>query len=124
MAAVVDQGGLNAGSIPLGGTRPAMVPAIGLPWEAAVPLALAAAEVQMAVTGLKGLAYAVGLMVAIGLPLRVWVSYDWYAIRAVGVWLRTMGPALDVRSWGGATVSPFPLHPKWLKRETRGMWHV
>lgn len=121
MAATAGDDGLNAGPIPLGATRPAMVPFVGLPIEAAVPLIVAAAEVQMAVTGLQGVAYAALLLVVVGLPLRVWVSYDWYAIRNVALWLRTMGPAVDGPAWGGATVSPMPAHPRNRRRETRGM---
>lgn len=113
---------LKTGTIPLGGTRPAMVPGIGLPWDAAVPMLFVAAEVQMAVTGVQGAAYAALLLAVIGLPLRVWVSYDWYAVRNVFVYLRTMAPALDARAWGGSTVSHFPLHPKARAREVRGMW--
>ena len=60
-----------------------MVPFVGLPFSAAVPLLFAAAEVQMAVGGLKGVGYAALLLVAVGLPLRAWVSYDWYAIEVL-----------------------------------------
>ena len=116
-----EEDGLRTGPIPLGATRPPMVPGIGLPFSAAVPLVVAAAEVQVAAAGLKGVAYAALLLVAVGLPLRVWVSFDWYAIECVFVWLRTMGPALDARRWGGSTASHFPLNPKALAAEIRGM---
>ena len=119
-----DEDGLRAGPIPLGATRPPMVPMVGLPWSAAVPLVVAAAEVQMAVTGLQGVVYAAVLLLALGLPLRIWVSYDWYAIENVFVWLRTMGPALDATRWGGSTASHFPLHPRRLREEVRGSAHV
>lgn len=121
MAATIEEDGLHTGPVPLGATRPPMVPFVGLPFSAAVPLVVAAAEVQMAVTGLQGVAYALVLLATVGLPLRVWVSYDWYAIENVALWLRTMGPALDATRWGGSTASHAPLLPKWLARETRGM---
>ena len=41
----------RSGPIHLGATRPPMVPGLGIPFSAAVPTLLAAAEVQMAVTG-------------------------------------------------------------------------
>jgi type IV secretory pathway VirB3-like protein len=113
---------LTSGPIHLGATRPPMVPHIGLPLSAAVPLLLIAVEVQMAVTGIKGVAYAVGVLIAIGAPLRVWVSYDWYAIECLMAAARTSLPAMDSRMWGGASVSPFPVSTK--RRETRGMTHA
>jgi len=61
------------------------------------------------------------LLVAVGLPLRAWVSYDWYAIEVLMAWGRTSGPALDSARWGGASVSHFPLHPRHRRREPRGM---
>lgn len=121
MDAAEEPRGPRTGPIPLGATRPPMVPFVGLPFSAAVPLLFAAAEVQMAVGGLKGVGYAALLLVSIGLPLRAWVSYDWYAIEVLMAWGRTSGPALDSARWGGATVSPFPLHPRHRRREPRGM---
>ncbi len=100
---------LRAGPIHLGATRPPMVPGLGIPFTAAGPLLLAAAEVQMAVTGLLGLAYAAGLVAVVAGTLRIWVAYDWYAMECVMVWARTSGPALDNRRWGGSSVSHFPL---------------
>lgn len=101
-----------------------MVPRIGLPFSAAVPICIAAAEIQMAVTGLQGLAYAAAFAVATWLPLRIWVSFDWYAIEVIIAWCRTAGPAMDNSKWGGSSVSHFPIHPKRLAEEVRGIWHV
>lgn len=113
--------GPRGGPIPLGATRPPMVPFVGLPFSAAIPLLFAGAEVQMAVGGLQGLAYAALLAAAVGAPLRAWVSHDWYAVEVLAAWARTSGPALDSARWGGASVSPFPLRPRHRRREPRGM---
>ena len=117
-----DDDTLRSGPIHLGATRPPMVPFVGLPLSAAVPLLLAAVEVQMAVTGLKGLAYAAGLCLAVGAPLRLWVAHDWYAIECLSVAARTSLPALDNRRWGGATVSHAPIRDR--RGEARGSVHV
>jgi type IV secretory pathway VirB3-like protein len=108
-AAIQEEDELRDGPIHLAATRPPMVPLLGIPLSAAVPTLLAASEVQMAVTGLQGLLYAAGIVLAVTVPLRVWVSYDWYAVECLMVWARTSGPALDNRRWGGASVSHFPL---------------
>ncbi|NOG73586.1 MULTISPECIES: VirB3 family type IV secretion system protein [Roseicella] len=111
---------LRAGPIHLGATRPPMVPGLGIPFTAAVVVLLGAAEVQMAVTGWQGLLYAAGLIAAVAGPLRIWVSYDWYAMECLFVWARTSGPALDNRRWGGSTVSHFPLKPSSIRGLTAG----
>ena len=108
---MADEDERRSGPIHLGATRPPMVPGLGIPFSAAVPTLLVAAEVQMAVTGLQGLAYAAGIVLAVTLPLRVWVSFDWYAVECLMAWARTAGPAFDNRRWGGASLSHFPLRP-------------
>ena len=115
--AALEEDELRAGPIHLAATRPPMVPGLGIPFTAAVPTLFAATEVQMAVTGWQGLLYAAGIVLAITVPLRVWTSYDWYAVECLMAWARTSGPALDNRRWGGASVSHFPLRPT----EPRGM---
>ncbi len=107
----------RSGPIHLGATRPPMVPWLGIPFSAAVPMLLIAAEVQMAVTGLQGLAYAIGIVLLVTVPVRIWVAYDWYAIECVIAWARTAGPAFDNPRWGGSSVSPFPVRPA----EPRGL---
>lgn len=113
---------LSSGPIHLGATRPAMVPYIALPLSAAVPLLLVAVEIQMAVTGIKGVIGALVTFAIIAAPLRVWVSYDWYAVECLMVAARTSAPGLDNSRWGGATVSHFPIRD--TRGETRGMTHV
>lgn len=112
---------LASAPIPLGATRPAMVPRVGIPLSAALPLGVIAAEVQMIVTGIWGFVYAFLVFGAFALPLRAWVTYDWYGMEVLRVWLRTSGPAFDNHLWGGSTLSPAPLRPKNLRREIRGM---
>ena len=107
----LEEGERKAGPVHLGATRPPMVPGLGIPFSAAVPTLLAAAEVQMAVTGIQGLLYAAGIVLAVTVPLRVWVSFDWYAVECLMAWARTAGPAFDNRRWGGSSLSHFPLHP-------------
>jgi len=115
--------GVRTGAIPLGATRPPMVPIIGLPFSAAVPLLLIATEVQIGVSGIKGMAYAALIVAAIALPLRAWVSFDWYAIDVLLAWARTSGRALDATRWGGSSLSHFPIHPAHRAAEPRGMLH-
>jgi type IV secretion system protein VirB3 len=94
-----------------------MVPYFGIPFSAAVLLLFVAAETQMLYSGLRGVAYALMITVPIGLPLRWWCAYDWYAVNNLALWARTSGASLDSRRWGGASVSHFPLRP----REVRGV---
>jgi type IV secretory pathway VirB3-like protein len=111
-----------SGPIPLGATRPPMVPRIGLPFSAAVPIVICMVEIQMSVTGLQGLLYAAAFGAAVWLPLRVWVSFDWYAIEVLMAWCRTAGPAMDNAKWGGSSVSHFPINPRRLAEEVRGIY--
>ena len=60
---------LASAPIPLGATRPAMVPRVGIPLSAALPLGVIAAEVQMIVTGIWGFVYAFLVFGAFALPL-------------------------------------------------------
>jgi type IV secretory pathway VirB3-like protein len=106
-----------SGVIHLAATRPPMVPILGIPFSAAVPLVLLAAEVQMQIQGIRGLLYAAGIIATVTGPLRIWVSYDWYAVECLMAWARTAAAALDSRYWGGASVSHFPLRPA----EPRGL---
>jgi type IV secretory pathway VirB3-like protein len=121
MSAAEDEVELMAGDIPIGGTRPPMVPRIGIPLSAALPLGVVCVEVQMAITGFLGVVYAAVILLAIAVPLRVWISFDWYGLEVLMVWLRTMARALDRWKWGGASMSPFPLHPKNRQADRRGV---
>lgn len=121
---VAEEVELVSGPVPLGAVRPPMVPRIGLPFSAAMPILIVAAEIQIGVHGLLGVAYALGFIVAVILPLRVWVSFDWYAIEILLAWGRTSGSALDNATWGGSSVSHFPINPRSLRREVRGIFDV
>lgn len=116
-AALLEEPELSAAPIPLGATRPAMVPRVGIPLAAALPLGVVASEVQMVVTGLWGVFYAALVFGAIALPLRAWVAYDWYGLEVLRVWSRTAGPCFDADRWGGTTLSPAPLSLRALRRE-------
>jgi type IV secretion system protein VirB3 len=105
----VEEDDLVQGPIYIGDTRPPMVPFLGIPFSAAVPLLFVATETQMLFGGLTGVAYALAITAPIALPLRWWCSYDWYAVENVILWMRTSGPAMDGRRWGGASLSHFPL---------------
>ena len=117
MSAAFEEVERKSGPVHLAATRPPMVPGLGIPFTAAVPMLLAAAEIQMAVTGWRGFLYAAGIVIAITVPLRIWVSFDWYAVECLMAWARTSGPAMDNRFWGGASLSHYPLRPA----EPRGL---
>jgi type IV secretory pathway VirB3-like protein len=112
------------GMIPLGATRPPLVPWIGLPFSACLLLGLVCVELAMFWGGLSGTISAAGLFVAIWAPLRWWVERDWYALAVIGVWFRTSSAAFDAPRWGGATITHFPLSPRHRRQEVRGLWHV
>ena len=119
-----DEVDLTRGIIPLGPTRPAMVPRIGLPFLAALPLCFVGVQIAMALTGLQGIAAGLIVMACIGLPLRLWVSYDWYAVNVLMTFIQTACRSLDSHTYGGSTVSHFPLHPKNRRNIIRGIGHV
>lgn len=113
---------LRSGVLHIAATRPSMVPWVGLPYSAAIPLIFVCIEVTLLVGGFRGWGYGIGIFIAVAAPLRVLVSRDWYAVDVARVALATTALALDSRSWGGNTVSHFPIRPD-LNRP-RGCSHV
>lgn len=115
-----DEEDLKTGPVHIADTRPAMVPGLGIPLSAATPLLFVAAEVAIMFGGFTGVGYGLGIAAGIGLPLRWWVSFDWYGVECLLVHARTNFLILDARRWGGSSMSPFPIH----SAEIRGMQHA
>ena len=98
-------------------TRPAL--AWGLPLPLALGLFVLGAEVQVAVTGLRGVAWALALVVPPWIVARLLVARDYHAPGVWFLWLNTEARGFDAADWGGASVAPFPA--KGQQRGPRGM---
>jgi type IV secretory pathway VirB3-like protein len=113
---------LRSGDLPVAATRPTLVPWVGIPFKAAVPLFGLCFEVALFLGSFQGWLYAAAIFVAVCVPLRAWVSRDWYALDAIMVAIPTSLIAFDAPQWGGSTLSPYPLRPDPLR--PRGCAHV
>jgi type IV secretion system protein VirB3 len=103
---------LETDTLYLAATRPAMF--------MGVPLTLGAILLMLA--GLVVVLLKNPLYLAVMLPLwvaaRELVSRDYNAVGVVLLYLRTAGRSVDSRKWGGASVSPIPVH---ARAKARGM---
>ncbi|MCK8786569.1 type IV secretion system protein VirB3 [Roseomonas sp. NAR14] len=98
-------------------TRPALL--WGLPLPLALTLGLGGAEIQVAVHGLKGVAWAVAIVAPLWVASRILVARDYNAVRVAFLWLDTSARAFDAADWGGASVAPLPVRE--ARRTRRGM---
>lgn len=103
---------LEADTLYLAATRPAMFMGI--------PLVLVALLLMLAgliVVLLKNPLYLL-IIAPLWFATRELASRDYNAVGVVLLFLRTSGRAVDSRKWGGASVSPCPIH---FARRGRGM---
>jgi type IV secretion system protein VirB3 len=99
-------------------TRPALL--WGLPLPLALVLFVGGAEVQVAVHGLTGVAWALALAVPLWVAARFLVARDYNAINVAVLWLNTSARGFDSADWGGASLAPLPIRSA---RASRGMTH-
>ena len=90
----------------VGGTRPAMFG--GLPIALAVAIGVAWYEIQAALGGLQGIAWASAVCVPAWIVARWRVAMDVYGINVAVACLRLLGLAFDRSTWGGGSRSPLP----------------
>ena len=110
---------LTEDALHVAATRPALL--LGLPLPLALVLGLGGAEIQVAVHGLKGVAWAVAIVAPLWAVSRFLVAHDYHAVRVFGLWLDTSARAFDAAEWGGASVAPLPVK---AARGPRGMARV
>jgi type IV secretion system protein VirB3 len=99
-------------------TRPALL--WGLPLPLALVLFVSGAEIQVAVHGLAGVAWALAIVVPLWIAARFLVARDYNAIGVAVLWLNTSARGLDSADWGGASVAPLPVRSR---RGPRDMVH-
>ena len=106
---------LEADTLYLAATRPAMF--------MGVPLSLGAMLLMLAgliVVLFKNPLY-LTIMAPLWLAARELVARDYNAVGVVLLYLRTAGRSVDSKRWGGASVSPAPIH---ARHRGRGMLDV
>ena len=106
---------LEADTLYLAATRPAMF--------MGVPLSLGAMLLMLAgliVVLFKNPLYLM-IMAPLWLAARELVARDYNAVGVVLLYLRTAGRSVDSKRWGGASVSPAPIHDR---HRGRGMLDV
>ena len=110
---------LTEDALHVAATRPALL--LGLPMPLALVLGLGGAEIQVAVHGLAGVAWAVAIVAPLWAVSRFLVAHDYHAVRVFGLWLDTSARTFDAAEWGGASVAPLPMK---AARGPRGMARV
>jgi type IV secretion system protein VirB3 len=94
---------LEESALFIAATRPALF--------AGVPLPIAGAMLMLAgfiIVIIQNPLYEL-VMVPVWFGARIIVSRDYNAVNVVYLWLRTAARNIDGSTWGGATVSPFPI---------------
>lgn len=97
------------------GTRPALVPWFGIPYEPLVWFCVAGFVVGQWVHGLRGIVWGLGAFVALWLPSFILTKRDYNAIRIFRIYIRTNLTCRDRSLFHGASVAAFP-----IKRPKRG----
>jgi type IV secretory pathway VirB3-like protein len=90
----------------VGATRPAMF--LGLPMPLAVGLAVLGYAIQVNVTGLEGVGWALAIVGPMGVCSYFAIEHDPYGINVWLAWLRTCLLMRDKSTWGGPSCSPLP----------------
>jgi type IV secretion system protein VirB3 len=106
---------LEADTLYLAATRPAMF--MGVPLNLGAMLLMLAGLV---VVLFKNPLY-LTIMAPLWLAARELVARDYNAVGVVLLYLRTAGRSVDSKRWGGASVSPAPIHDR---HRGRGMLDV
>ena len=89
-----------------GATKPVMF--MGLPMPLAVGLGVVGYMIQTNVTGLEGIAWALAVVVPLGIGSYYAIEHDPYGINVWLAWIRTCVLLRGKQTWGGPTFCPLP----------------